>query len=361
VLIDEFVIMIAVANRLSRNNNINGYDTLTKHHRTIVRLISFLVILLTLHGIIAGRSNLSQERQHRQLESSLAPPENNNVVVEPPRDCSISRPEPRSMKPTMIASYPGSGAKLTWKLTRAVTGVMTGDDFNHNGLVGKGQVVGIKTHYPSECCSNIDAFTPLLLVDQSVLLLRHPMKAIPSYHNFMYERENGLKNHSTRAPLETWIEWRDANFDEQLTAWISLVKFWMGHHSNEQRLITTYEKLIEKETGPKEIYRLGHFVMRGDGLASPEEDIVCLWDYIVNTRADENTRRSSKRQGDPSLRPYTEEQLNTMLNELKTLKNLYPGEFTSVIEEYLSTIYRSQESMKTAAFGNTDEIAIIKP
>ena len=117
----------------------------------------------------------------------------------------------------------------------------------------------------------------------------------------------------------------------------------MKHHTYEHRLIITYENLVQSETGPNELYRLGRFVMRGDDLAGPEEDIVCVWDYIVNTRADEGTRKASKRSGVPMVRPYSALQLARMVYELKSLKDSYPGQLGPIIEGYLRTLYRSQE------------------
>jgi len=305
-----------------------------------IPIIVGTVIFMGIYGVNTNKEN------HRQLQSSSSYSTSNDspVVIAPPRDCSITRPEPKTMSPTIIASYPGSGAKMTWKLTRAITGIMTGDDYNHNGLVSKGQVVGIKTHYPSECCCDPDSFAPLLHVDQSVLLLRNPMNALPSYHNFYHEMKNKLANHSTRAPVEVWIAWRDEKFEEHLATWLHVVKFWMKHHTKEHRIIITYESLIQRETGPTELLRLGKFVMRGEELASPEEDVPCVWDYTVNTRADEGTRISSKRSGGPKERPYSANQLKRMIDELKALKELYPSQLGQILDGYLRTLYRSQES-----------------
>jgi len=309
--------------------------------RQYVIILASTVIFM---GIVGLRWNPNPEN-HRQLQSTI--PDQSPVAIDPPRDCSISHPQPRTMLPTIIASYPGSGAKMTWKLTRAITGIMTGDDFNHNGLVSQGQVVAVKTHHPAECCSDPDLFTPLSHVDQSVLLLRHPMNALPSYHNFFYEIEYKLENHSTRAPVDAWIEWRDQFFEEHLATWIHVVKFWMEHHTDEHRLVITYENLVQEKTGPSELYRLGRFVMRGNDLAGPEEDVPCVWDYTVNTRADEGTRKSSKRSDGPSERPYSDDQLKRMIDELKALKDLYPDQLGEITQGYLRTLYRSQKVIRS--------------
>jgi len=339
------------------------YDSMpqTRRRRLTIQYYAVLGSIVIIIAIIGLQTDSTME--HRQLQSSIPvykstldlTSDQSNVegpaVVGPPRDCSIPRPEPKEMMATIIASYPGSGAKLTWKLIRAVTGIMTGDDYNNNGLVSLGQVVSLKTHYPAECCSDPVRFEPFLNkdnFDQSVLLLRHPINALPSYHNFFYEQEQNLKNHSTRAPVDVWIEWRDQHFEEHLATWTNGVKFWMKHHEYEHRLVITYENIINAETGPNELYKLGRFVMRGGDLAGPEEDIVCVWDYIVNQRTDEATRRSSKRSDGPTERPYTTDQLNRIIDELKMLKDLYPGQLGPIVDEYLRTVYRNQESIPAA-------------
>lgn len=50
------------------------------------------------------------------------------------------------------------------------------------------------------------------------------MNALPSYHNFEYEQRDNLPNHSTRASLEAWEQWRDGTYREQLGNWERLVR-----------------------------------------------------------------------------------------------------------------------------------------
>jgi len=335
--------MMVVAQRLPMNTHDSfGYDAMPTvrswrsalPHRTILASVVIFSVIIVLHL----NSNL---KDNEQLQSLI--PHQSPIVIDPPRDCSIPPPKPRNMPPTIVASYPGSGARMTWKLIRAVTGIMTGNDNNQNGLTNKGQVVTIKTHYPSECCSNSVTFTPLLDIDQSVILLRNPMNALPSYHNRVYEKDQELENHSTRAPIEAWIKWRDQNFEEELAAWSQMIRFWMEHHTNEHRRIITYEKLVEVKSGPRELHQLSRFVMRGKELSVPKEDIPCVWDYMVNIRADEGTSKSSKRLSGPIERSYTADQLRQMIVELKVLQNLYPRQLGEILERYLRTLYESQE------------------
>lgn len=250
---------------------------------------------------------------------------------------SIKKPEPQAMEPTMVTSYPGSGSKLTWKLIRALTGVMTGDDVDHNGLVSKGEVITVKTHYP---VVGEELFPSFENVPRSVILLRSPIYAIPSYFNFQYEQENNLVNHSTRAPINKWVKYRDDHFEEQLQLWIDHVKFWMEHHQYEHRLIITYEDIIGPETGPDTALRLGDFLVGSSQLAHPIEDISCVWDMVLNERIYKGTRMPSKRQGGPTIFPYKKIQKQKVYDELNALRELYPGQLGPILDRYLSDISR---------------------
>lgn len=84
--------------------------------------------------------------------------------------------------PTYQASFPGSGARMTWHLVMALTGISINDDFNHMKR-GYEKVVAVKTHYPL-------SHGKLLKEDPTfrgaMLLLRNPISAIPSFFNFKY-------------------------------------------------------------------------------------------------------------------------------------------------------------------------------
>ena len=147
---------------------------------------------------------------------------------------------------------------MSWNLISGLTGVQTGDDWLLNGVQWN-QAVTVKTHFPhaegnqelanmaqygvlkqtfprvSEsliavglllCQSLHHLFSnPILFVytqlsKPTVIILRHPMHAIPGYHNFLYEVEQGLTGHSTRAPVSVWNQWRDAHFQEEMDRWI---------------------------------------------------------------------------------------------------------------------------------------------
>jgi hypothetical protein len=198
--------------------------------------------------------------------------------------------------PTFTASYPGSGAKMTWNFIEALTGIVTGDDFQLNGHAN---VVSIKTHYPSHEGREIAGADE---VPRAMLLVRHPLFSIPSYFNFLYEYENGLEGHSTRAPLEEWIKWRNDNFDRQLQVWRRHTEYWMDNYDKLNRLVISYEHLTSDKWGPKEALRIGEFLSRNEGVTvrNPEE-IPCVWYTVIKYKKSKGRRRRLQEQQEVEL------------------------------------------------------------
>lgn len=48
------------------------------------------------------------------------------------------------------------------------------------------------------------------------VVVRNPMKSIPSFFNHIYEMRNHLPVHSERAPVDEWIKWRNAYIDTEI-------------------------------------------------------------------------------------------------------------------------------------------------
>jgi hypothetical protein len=177
---------------------------------------------------------------------------------------------------TFTASYPGSGAKMTWKLIEAMTGLITGDDF---GLNGQENVVSIKTHYPS---SEGTLFDGADNIPRAILLIRNPLHSIPSYFNFLYEYENNLPGHSTKAPLEEWVKWRNANLDRQIQVWRRHTEYWMDTYDKSNRLVTSYEGMTSDDLGAVEAMKIAEFLNRSEGVnLVPPEDVPCVWHTVV--------------------------------------------------------------------------------
>eukprot|EP00554_Chaetoceros_debilis_P005612 CAMPEP_0194074574 /NCGR_PEP_ID=MMETSP0149-20130528/1663_1 /TAXON_ID=122233 /ORGANISM="Chaetoceros debilis, Strain MM31A-1" /LENGTH=792 /DNA_ID=CAMNT_0038754789 /DNA_START=351 /DNA_END=2729 /DNA_ORIENTATION=- len=246
----------------------------------------------------------------------------------------IPAPKRVPIRPTMNASYPGSGARLSWKLIRAITGHMTSDDAVDEGdLAKQGLVISIKTHYPAHG-SNDELFKPFASIDRSVLVLRNPVNAIPSFLSYLYERSNGLENHSTRAPPEYWIEWRDKNFESALFSWVEHTLFWLEHNTKGNLLVIAYEHLINKETGPEDLARIGNFLAESSGIELPQtpQAIPCVWDHVVNSRGAEQPQ--SHRSGGPKHFAYTDRQIEMTITYLSSLKKMYP-EIGAIMDEYV--------------------------
>ncbi len=176
---------------------------------------------------------------------------------------------------TFTASYPGSGAKMTWKLIEAMTGLVTGDDFQLNGHTN---IVSIKTHYPSSEGRQINAEH----IPRAMLLIRNPLHSIPSYFNFVYEYENNLPGHSTKAPLEEWIKWRNDNFDRQVQVWRRHTEYWMDAYDKLHRMVISYEKMIDDDLGPAEAMKIAQFLNKSDGVTTvAPEEIPCVWYNVI--------------------------------------------------------------------------------
>merc|ERR1740139_2129165 len=179
--------------------------------------------------------------------------------------------------PIVTASYPGSGSKMTWNLIESLTGFWTGDDWFSNGR--QENVVSIKTHYPHSAGRKIPFAND---IQRALILIRHPMDAIPSYHNYQYEVENGLTLHSVRAPVDAWIPWRDLNFETELNRWKDSIIYWMDSFSQEDRMVMFYENIVEDHTGPSDTLKLSEFLAKAPGVeAVDEERAECVWRAII--------------------------------------------------------------------------------
>lgn len=260
------------------------------------------------------------------------------------KKCEVKRPNLKPTPPTLTSSYPGSGAKVTWKLIRSITNLMTGDDYDHNGQSHARQAVSIKTHYPSH--TPYDVFGPFANIDRAILLLRNPMNAIPSYHNYLFEVENKLVNHSTRAPVEAWLKWRDEHFETELERWREHTQWWMERYDYWHRLVVSYEELTSAGSGPKVMGEIGEFLLYHPEVAettvTDPEELKCLWDAIVNRNAGEGTRAVSKRAGGPVSYPYTDEQLRKMEDVVERLRERWIGPLGGLMSEYLVTIRKAR-------------------
>ena len=134
-------------------------------------------------------------------------------VALPNGGCKITWPKKPGpdVQITYAASYPGCGARMTWNLVEALTGLETGDDWNNNGR-GR-EVVTVKTHYPQSNGILVDFDQD---IKRAFVMVRNPLQSIPSFFNHIYEMRNHLPVHSQRAPVDDWIKWRDHYLDIEI-------------------------------------------------------------------------------------------------------------------------------------------------
>ena len=306
------------------------------------------------HQLQTNQVHASRDHQtFSALDKQVQPAHVGVSVPDQDPNCIVPDAAEKSVRnPVWTASYPGSGAKLTWKLIRAITGIFTGDDHDHNGRVEMGTIVAVKTHFPSHTPHEVFTKEKLKHIHRAVLLLRNPINAIPSYHNYVYEQQNGLLNHSTRAPVDAWIKWRNAFFSQELQAWVDHQKYWLNTYSSGALFIVSMEQLTSREMGPTTLHKLGQFIAGGESdieesMVAPDK-ISCIWDMFVNSKVPgEMERRHSHRSGGPIEYPFTSEQFDQILCALKTLKNEYHDsiDLSVILDEYYASIQETKAKL----------------
>jgi len=187
--------------------------------------------------------------------------------------------------PVWQASFPGSGARMTWTLVEALTGIRTNNDYDSQGR-GYEHVVAVKTHYPvKDARRRFGDLDPLF--GRAIVILRNPINAVPSYFNLQYEHLNHLPNHSTRGPNEDWIIYRDdpsSGLPYQIPSYESFVEYWMDKYPEPQQLLMiSYEDLTDSRMGPIAAARIASFLGETEGVNPiAAESIPCVWETIVN-------------------------------------------------------------------------------
>eukprot|EP00957_Ditylum_brightwellii_P084608 6433854-Ditylum_brightwellii.AAC.1 len=72
--------------------------------------------------------------------------------------------------------------------------------------------------------------------------------------------------HSTRAPEDAWLRWRDENFRQSLKQWYDFVVFWMDTYEPTSRLIVTYEGLVDPEWGAEAATNIAAFLAQNQNV-----------------------------------------------------------------------------------------------
>jgi len=263
---------------------------------------------------------------------------------------------------TLLAGYPASGHRVAWQQTEGITGNAVLDDFFRLDLPKIGLV---KTQFPHY--EGIWSYGDHL--SQTILLIRNPRWAMPSYHTLLSEigyahtwelAYDELPNvFSMRPPVEDWVKWRDYRFDDEILLWGYHIDFYMSRgekywltydfERNGQwpfRLLNetdrpwnrdnncihnldcypkdviSYERLTDTVDGPNELSKIATVLRGAEGVSViPEDAIDCIWhETWINTPAPNNDDRDG-----PAREEYTftVPQLERMKSRLEEMKEKY--------------------------------------
>jgi len=263
---------------------------------------------------------------------------------------------------TLFAGYPASGMRVAWQQTEGITGNEVLDDFFRLDLPKIGLV---KTQFPHY--EGIWSFGSHL--DQTILVIRNPRWAMPSYHTLLSEigyahtwelAYDELPNVFTkRPPMEDWTIWRDYRFNDEIILWGYHIDFYMSNGSkywmdydferNGQwpfRLLNdtdrpwdrdnhcvfdldcfpkdviSHERLIDPITGTAELQKIANVLRGKDGVrVIPRDAIECIWhETWIHTPTPNNDDRA----GPPrEAYNFTIPQLEKMKSKLEEMKDKY--------------------------------------
>ncbi|KAK1745561.1 hypothetical protein QTG54_003485 [Skeletonema marinoi] len=257
------------------------------------------------------------------------------------------------VSPTYQASFPGSGARMTHELIRALTGIAISTDHAYAVETNRHRhSVAVKTHYPDPNGVPLDEFDEHF--NGAVLVLRHPAKAIPSFFNFWYERVHHLANHSTRAPLEEWIKFRDTSLVRQLQHYQQHMDFWMLKYeqNKEKLLVVTYEDMTDDVKGPETTARIAEFLNAAEGVQTvPPESITCIWQKVVKYEdIGIKLKYGSHRTGGPKSNPYTDIQLYAiqLMMQEQRIKFQNDPDMVAIMDRYISMTLEMQPELVTS-------------
>ena len=302
-----------------------------------------------------NKSNNSQAstttlRSYRRALSNeatyIATDEVIKAVNQPYGECTVPRARHSNeiLGTLYQPAFPGSGSRMTYELVEALTGFTISND--HNYAVDprvRQKVVSVKTHYPNRNGISLEEFDDDF--KGAILVVRNPIKAIPSFFNFWYERMNHLENHSVRAPKEEWIAYRDANLAEQLKSWKKHMDYWLKKYQDDRSklLVLPYEYITHNTAGPVYAMKLAKFLDSAEGVHVDLEKVACLWHHSVKYMDEgEDIELRSVRKGSTAT-PYTHSQFAAVQKVLQEQKWKYQHdeEVHKIMDQYLRHLAHS--------------------
>jgi len=313
----------------------------------LLLLVCLVCSVETLYNLIFSNGLFRQSKQFNTLIGSnrTSGCEIKEAIEGNTSYCSVVKD---GCVPFFVASFPGSGAALTRNLFEALSGIKT-HAVGYNGI-GKNrseyQSPYYKTHQPvkKHRITNKGEFT------RAVVLVRHPLDAIPSFYNFQYERKSRLQLHSVQAPLVNWTKHRDSNFYYLLEEWKNHFTAWMDLDLDE-KLVISFERLVSNDVGSSVSTKLGVFFNKTSSVMIPDsETIKCVWYKVVKRDSGNGRQSHRKKLYDP---PYTKDQLKATISMLRSLIREYKNEtIVSDLKNYKDKINKKLKMANETTMGN---------
>ena len=188
---------------------------------------------------------------------------------------------------------------------------------------------------------------------QTLLLIRNPRRAIPSYHTMRFELDYSLDWHSSylhiedtyteRPAVNLWETWRDARFDREMDKWQYFYEFWVEGGFIEMQNRTSWFCLnFDIDCHPRDIIDFDHIYKR-----DPTEDFYkigrildssqnvevvsdqardCVFEQVYD-KNDGNFHQAFRTHPErPSQYNFTVNQLHRMMNRTMDMRDKFSNE-----------------------------------
>mmetsp|Transcript_1948 Transcript_1948/g.4209 ORF Transcript_1948/g.4209 Transcript_1948/m.4209 type:complete len:761 (-) Transcript_1948:1020-3302(-) len=229
------------------------------------------------------RSLLESKTSHQMQRRSLSSIFNMNNCQS---NLMMTKQQPQNpIRPAYLATYPGSGSRITRQLIKALTGLRIQNEHEQNP---KNDAVATQTKYPHKSGSLVawDAD-----IHRTIILIRSPMHALISLFDELYASKKHLpvRFHPQQpvftedaAPVGEWVSWRDRMFQSQLISYSEFIRYWTKRYGHNKRLIISYEDLVDDRMGSEEATRLTEFLGFPPEISTvPLDDVPCVWQTII--------------------------------------------------------------------------------
>ena len=221
-------------------------------------------------------------------------------------------------------------------------------------------------------------------MDQAILMIRNPRRAMPSYMTMRHElgfsgsweSSFGRKDfvYTERPNVTTWEVWRDTLFEREMDLWGWFIEFWMegGMRRNDgngqpyqeencqtlldcfPKAVISYENIMDETNGADEMAKLAA-VLEGheaDGLTLIDSIAYgCMYDEVLNQREKHNNsefKLNKHREGISSSEfHFTLPQLRAMEIELQRLYQKYNLETRATAVDLSTNLQAYIEEVQT--------------